>query len=327
MAASIASAVLLPEQQELDSTQHPTSPPPNQKRRQSSASEQDAKRQRLNSIDGNAPLERRDSINAKPSPTTAPTRRERGRERRLFGAALGALSQNPATAAQRKRSEIEKRQKAQRALEEQETDQRKLELNVKRKAQRQKEQLRFERESMRTRHANLRHMAYFLQTKTEPRLYYKPWETTADEDDRIQDQIAYAEDTIRREQTEYEARHGNKQEIGQRAGSNAEGQIPEHDAATHSSTGKEHDADATQPQPLANGSTNDSDPSPKDLEMTEDHADRVTSEAVSGELAPVPEQRSESTSQRATADDEASKDILDENGEEMVEAAEDTVIF
>jgi hypothetical protein len=61
--------------------------------------------------------------------------------------------------------------------------------------------------------------------------------------------------------------------------------------------------------------------------MTEDHADRITSEAVSEELVPVPEQQSGSTSHKGTADDEASKELLDDNGEEMVEAAEDTVIF
>lgn len=156
MDAPIASAVMLPEPQESEYAQPAASPPAGQKRRQSSVSEHDPKRPRLNSIDANANADRRGSTN---DTSSAPGqgRRERGRERRLFGAALGALSQNSATAAQRKRSEIEKRQKAQRELEEQESDQRKLERDVQRKAQRQIEQNRFERESVRRFPVNCTH--------------------------------------------------------------------------------------------------------------------------------------------------------------------------
>jgi hypothetical protein len=146
MASSIASAVMLPEPQEPDLVQSPALSPGAHKRRQSSISEQDVKRQRLNSIDANS---ERPNPTAKPS-AAAPPRRERGRERRLFGAALGALSQNSATAtaAQKRRSEIEKRQQVQRKLEEEESEQRKLEREAQRKAQRQKEQKRFEKDSV-----------------------------------------------------------------------------------------------------------------------------------------------------------------------------------
>lgn len=100
------------------------------------------------------------------------------------------------------------------------------------------------------------------------------------------------------------------------------------DAGAHPPTGKEHIADAPQKQPTANGATNDSGPSPKDLEMKEDHAEGVMSEAVSGETVVEPEQQSTLTSHEASADtEEASKEMLDDNGEEVVEAAEDTVIY
>jgi len=146
MDGPIASAVMLPEPQETDEPQ-PTPPSPaGQKRRQSSVAEQEFKRQRLSSIDANEGASRRGSASGSIATTTAPARRERGRERRLFGAALGALSQNSATASQRKRAEIEKRQRAQREQEGQEDEQRKLE----RKAQRRREQQRFERDSVRT---------------------------------------------------------------------------------------------------------------------------------------------------------------------------------
>ena len=145
MAGPIASAVMLPEPQESEDQQGLPASPNAYKRRQSSISEHEAKRQRLNSIDANS--DRRSSIDAKP-PAVAPPRKERGRERRLFGAALGALSQNSATTAQKRRSEIEKRQQAQRKLEEEESEARKLERVIQRKAQRQKEQKRFEKESV-----------------------------------------------------------------------------------------------------------------------------------------------------------------------------------
>lgn len=147
MAGPIASAVMLPEPQEPEALQPTALSPSAHKRRQSSISEQDAKRQRVNSIDASA--DRRNSIDAKP-PAAATPRKERGRERRLFGAALGALSQNSATAAQKRRSEIEKRQQAQRKIDEEESEQRKLERETQRKAQRQKEQKQFERDSVRS---------------------------------------------------------------------------------------------------------------------------------------------------------------------------------
>jgi hypothetical protein len=148
MDGSIASAVMLPDAQ--DNAPDPSaSPDTSQKRRQSSVSEHDAKRQRLISIDANANADDQNSTTAKPAPQTTTGRKERGRERRLFGAVLGTLSQNSTTPAQKRRSEIEKRQKAQRELEEQESDQRKMERNMRRKAQREKEQSRYEEESVR----------------------------------------------------------------------------------------------------------------------------------------------------------------------------------
>ena len=146
MDGSIASAVVLPEPDQLDQSVQPPSPI-SLKRRQSSTSDTDSKRQRLNSIE--ADETRRGSTAddvSEPAPTTG--RRERGRERRLFGAALGALSQNPTTSAQRRRTEIEKRQQAQRKLEEQESDQRKLERDMKRRALREKQQKAFDKQAV-----------------------------------------------------------------------------------------------------------------------------------------------------------------------------------
>jgi hypothetical protein len=138
MDGTIASAVVLPDELSV-----PASPVNRQKRRQESTSEDNIKRPRLS--EDASTSDRRDSINDK---KPAPVRREKGRERRLFGAVLGALSQNPATTAQERRTEIEKRQQAQRKHEDQESAQRKAERAAKRKEQRWKEQKYFEKESV-----------------------------------------------------------------------------------------------------------------------------------------------------------------------------------
>ena len=135
MSGPIASAVVLPEP---DEAPPPASPPNALKRRQSSVTEDSVKRARTDGDDA-----------ADESKAPAPKRRERGRERRLVGAVLGALSQNPTTAGQKRRSEIEKRQQAQRRQEDEESEQRKAERLARRKVQRWKEQKRFERQAVR----------------------------------------------------------------------------------------------------------------------------------------------------------------------------------
>ena len=142
----IASAVVLPDQDIGSSPQATASSSTGLKRRPSFISEHDTKRPRLGN--DTPPLERRESVSSTKTSISAPKARERGRERRLFGAVLGALSQNSASAGQKRRAEIEKRQQAQRKLEEEESEARKLERVIQRKAQRQKEQKRFEKESV-----------------------------------------------------------------------------------------------------------------------------------------------------------------------------------
>jgi hypothetical protein len=147
-----------------------------------------------------------------------------------------------------------------------------------------------------------------------------------DEEDRIRDQIDDAEDIIRRELDEHEARQkGDGEEERERHVSrNVDA---ERDAGA-TPTGKDQNAHApTLPTP-ANGATNDSEPSPKDPEQREDHAESLANnEAVSGERPAEPDHLNKSTSHEVSTG-EANKEIMDDNGEdEMVEAAEDTVIY
>ncbi|KAL6704871.1 hypothetical protein ACN47E_007554 [Coniothyrium glycines] len=307
MDGPVASAVVLPEELRAPAS-------PSHKRRNSSITEDNVKRPRID--DEQEATGRRDPIPA--TKAAVPVKRERGRERRLFGAVLGALSQNTSTAGQKRRAEIEKRQQARRQSENEESEQRKLERIARRKEQRQREQKHVEVQVMRARHENLRNMAHFFQTETEPRLYYKPWETSPEEETIIQNQIAEVEDTITREIEEYEARRQAelRQEASELVGHNA--------AGSHS--GKDRTIEASQGTHATNGGTKGRAHSPGDLEMEDDHAENPSIVAVSEERTAEPVH--DGTPGHEAINDDLSKDNDDDNGEDIVEeAAEDTVIY
>ncbi|RMZ80893.1 hypothetical protein DV737_g2719, partial [Chaetothyriales sp. CBS 132003] len=129
---------------------------------------------------------------------------EKKRGQRLFGALLCTLSQTSSrpASAQRRREDIEKRQidrlKAQKEEREEERRRRREALAEKRK----EEQARWDGECRRLRWANLRSMASFLQTTTEPRLYYCPWELRDEEKAQIRKQQEETERQIEREMAE-----------------------------------------------------------------------------------------------------------------------------
>lgn len=124
---------------------------------------------------------------------------ERKRGQRLFGALLGTLSQTGSKPAHKKRDEIAAKQRERVKKEvgerEEEIRRKKAELDRVRKA----EQKTWDDESMRIRHRNMRATAHYLQTKTEPRLYYKPWDLRPEEKETIEHQVEEVEAAIRKE--------------------------------------------------------------------------------------------------------------------------------
>ena len=131
MFRAVASAVIVPE----ESTERPPTPSTTLKRRQSSFSDDRAKWPRLNhdASNGNG-NSRRDYVASPPETPIggrqAERRRsgqmeERKRGQRLFGALLGTLSQSSSSTAQKRRTDIEKKQQAKLKVQAEEQDEKK----------------------------------------------------------------------------------------------------------------------------------------------------------------------------------------------------------
>ncbi|KAL2851599.1 pinin/SDK/memA/ protein conserved region-domain-containing protein [Aspergillus pseudoustus] len=214
---TLASAVIVPEQENLVD-----SPEVGLKRRQSSTTEvdSDTKRRRLSSQTETQDPEtraaqtqlspKREEQNAERKRTRRDEERKRGQ--RLFGSLLGTLSQSSNSAAQRRRADIERKQQDKLKLQDEEYGELKKKRLEERLVVRRKEQRLYEKELMDTRHSNLLATAHFLKTKTEPVLFYKPWQLCSGDETIIRDQIREAEATIAREVEEYEARNSKGDE-------------------------------------------------------------------------------------------------------------------
>ena len=139
---TLASAVVLPET-------HDDPPSPNSlKRRQSYIDESEPKRPRTdqNSPPRPSPDERRRSsaVSGKGSGATE----ERKRGQRLFGALLGTLSQSSSSPAQRRRADIEKKQRDKLKEKEQELDDERRQKSKKLLEKRWKEQILWDKDSV-----------------------------------------------------------------------------------------------------------------------------------------------------------------------------------
>ena len=166
---------------------------------------------------------------------------------------------------------------------------------------------------MKARHDNMLHLAHFLYTKAEPRLYYKPWEMSPEEEDRIDDQIAEARDIIQRERDEFEAREEEERRRERRA-------TP--DATTYRGTdvAMTGDGDAAQPQAGSKEATNGQEPQTQDHEMQDQHPEEPV-------VQPQPAEDPATITQPPEPDTTADEPSKDADEEEVVEAAEDTVIY
>ncbi|KAG9240639.1 pinin/SDK/memA/ protein conserved region-domain-containing protein [Calycina marina] len=210
----ISSAVIIPPDQ---------SPPP--KRRQSSSSEAPSKRTKVSNDDGDSPstaraspapeVSRHSSLSAQsgkdldniPSRRKNSIQEEKKRGQRLFGGLLSTLSQSTPTGQQKRRQDIEKRQAEKAKQQKLDDEVHKAEKLAHLKIIREAEQIKFNEESMRIRHTSLLATANFLATKTEPKLFYKPWELLPAQKECLSTQAGDAKVQIEREKEDFYQLH------------------------------------------------------------------------------------------------------------------------
>lgn len=208
----IASAVILPPDPQLTAIAPP-------KRLQSPSSENESKKARLEPLD--ATQLKKQSIDVASTNNTAESgvsekseeRRkisaveEKKRGQRLFGGLLNALSQSTQNGPNKKRLEIHKRQLDQANTQKTQDDIPKCGKVTKLLSVQKQEQFKFDEESMRIRHANMHAMANFLCTKTEPKLYYRPWELLPEQKECIDSQIASVSEITEKELSDFSHRY------------------------------------------------------------------------------------------------------------------------
>ncbi|GLI74191.1 hypothetical protein PoHVEF18_002425 [Penicillium ochrochloron] len=323
---TLASAVAVPEQDTLRQ-----SPEISTKRRQSSVSEHETKRRRLSTQGDISPNARRQQHSPQASAPDRPAERrpnrqgreeDRKRGQRLFGGLLGTLSQSSTSAAQKRRADIEKRQQDKLKSQADEYDELKKRRRDRRDLIRRKEKPFYEREAMQTRHSNLIAAAHFLKTRTEPALYYKPWQLRSGDEAIIREQVEEAEATVAREVAEFNARYPPEAfvyeklepisaEVAGPAGeSEAQQQAkPTAEPVSEEAPAPKAEADAQEPK-----ETSDK----KDAEPSEEKP----SEPTPTSTVPMPMGMDGAADSR-----DAHRAAHDDDGDEMLEDNEDTVIY
>ena len=276
------------------------------KRRQSSASHNSPKRQRFSP----SPERLRKDDHAPSARERRPVKPidEKKRTQRLFGGLLGGLSQtrpaNPAAAKRRAEQEERRRQKEQE-LSERQTERIEL-LNVARK----KEQRRVDEASMRIKHENMKAMTNFLTTSTEPKLYFRPWELLPEQEDEINRQREDVDVQIDQELDDFDQVRQSWQ-----------------NEDVNGQAGQDIAASKLHAQDTSNGTNRApermSEPAPAH-EQTPSVESKPESTA---EAALVKAEETESPDQAAEDGDRHRKDSIDDTGDIVVEADEDTVIY
>ncbi|OBW63697.1 MAG: putative MFS multidrug transporter [Aureobasidium pullulans] len=308
----VASAVVLPDatpsSPRLSPARSPTPPGARAglKRRQSSASHDSPKRQRLShspersSKEDHAPSAR-ERRPAKPID-------EKKRTQRLFGGLLGGLGQtrpaNSAVAKRRAEQEERRRQKEQE-LSERQTERIEL-LSIARK----KEQRRVDEASMRIKHENIKAMTNFLTTSTEPKLYFRPWELLPEQESQINRQREDVDVQIDQELDDFD----QVRQSWQNEDTNGHAHQPDAASTRHM-------------QDTSNGTNHASEPMSESAPAHEQTpaVEPISEFATEAALVKVEEQ--ESQNQAAGEADRHRKDSIDDTGDVVVEADEDTVIY
>ncbi|KAH0272051.1 hypothetical protein KCU91_g6960, partial [Aureobasidium melanogenum] len=308
----VASAVVLPDatpsspRRSPDRSQTPEARA-GTKRRQSSAPRDSPKRQRLSP----SPDRSRQEEHAPPARERRPVKPvdEKKRTQRLFGGLLGGLGQTRpvnSQAAKRRAEQEERRRQKEQELSERQTERLEL-LNVARR----KEQRRVDEDSMRIKHESMKAMSNFLVTSTEPKLYFKPWELLPEQEDQINRQREDVDVQIDQELDDFD-------QVRQRwQNEDANGHTDHQGTAStdeqENSNGANHAAVST------------TEPA-NDRDQAAD-ADPGTEPAPMSAIAIESTEDKQAREQMADDADRQRKESIDDTGDIVVEADEDTVIY
>lgn len=263
------------------------------------------KRQRVTSPDVSKPSESHETATS--PKRTRPSLDERKRNKRLFGNLLSTLSQKPATSTtQRRREEIDSRKRDELAARTAELEARSEERAARTLALRKRCQRKVEERALKVRHEGMRAMAGCLRTEAEPRLYWRPWEWRPEEEGKVLRQKEDVEVEIQREEEEFEERMRRK--------------------ILESADGQEDGADAVMTEPA--------EKAPSGNEH-EDHGRKgeevIAMTKVDGENeGQVPRQSevpNEVPHQQAQPEEAQRRSSMDEAGDAMVDAGEDTLMY
>lgn len=151
---------------------------------------------------------RKPSTSTTSKPALGDETRDKRRNQRLFGALLGGLggskpatsrSAAPSSTVAKRRAEAEERRREEAKKREQELGARQQERIARLQVERKQKQRYVDERNLRLRHENRRSLAGFLQTETEPKLYYLPWKLRPEEEERLRVQKEDCEIDIDRE--------------------------------------------------------------------------------------------------------------------------------
>ncbi|KAI5249376.1 hypothetical protein E4T43_00762 [Aureobasidium subglaciale] len=307
----VASAVVVPDATPSSSRRSPVASQSPQearagtKRRQSSASRVSPKRQRLSPSPDRIKKEDRESPIRERRPVKPVD--EKKRNQRLFGGLLGGLAQKrPAAnsqAAKRRAEQEERRRQKEQELSERQTERIEL-LNVARK----KEQHRVDEGSMRIKHENMKAMTNFLTTSTEPKLYFRPWELLPEQEDLINRQREDVDVQIDQDLDDFD-------QIRQRWQTEDANGHSDH-VALDTSNGTDHASESANIQKVPVTEPVSEPSTATVVDTTEETANQQQEQ----EQAQIQDHAAEEV-------DRHRKDSIDDTGDIVVEADEDTVIY
>lgn len=158
-----------------------------------------------------SPAPQRNNTNDRQRTTELPKRQRKPVDpkelnKRLFGNALGTIAGKSTDRQSKRRQELEERKKAEKEKRDAQEAEERAKNYEKLKVHRRREQINVDEEVMKTKHRSMLHRANFLWTQTEPKLSYRPYELTPEQEETISQQIEEAQREVDRELVEFESK-------------------------------------------------------------------------------------------------------------------------